>query len=256
MDAREKKTKPKSREYPAVTLVDAIAFIEKLKDYPINKPISYEIAAGTCGVKTTTNSFKYTLSSAKQYGLIATSAGKTITFLEPAKELARPTKDEDAIRRLKVECFRTPKLYAELIEAYEGRTIPSAQTLENALVNNYFILPAVAKGAAETFIKNANDVGAVQSGVLTLSAPDLDFAPNDVNDSSTSSALPSSQAQTTLDDLSMDSPEFAAPLNIPFGDKRRAVLLMPIDATKDDAEYVRDMITLMFKRVYKVESNV
>ena len=113
----------------------------------------------------------------------------------------------------------------------------------------------MAKGAAETFIKNANDVGAVQSGVLTLSDPDLDLAPVDDNDSSASSALPSSPVQTTLSDFSVDSPEFAAPLNIPFGDKRRAVLLMPIDATKDDAEYVRDMITLMFKRVYKVETD-
>ena len=86
MDVAEKKTKPKSREYPAVTLDTAIAFVEKLKDYPQNKPISYEFAASTCGVKTTTNSFKYTLSAAKQYGLIATSAGKTITLLDPAKQ--------------------------------------------------------------------------------------------------------------------------------------------------------------------------
>lgn len=46
MDATEKKTKVKSREYPAVILAAAIAFIEKLKDYPLNKPISYETAAG------------------------------------------------------------------------------------------------------------------------------------------------------------------------------------------------------------------
>lgn len=37
MDATEKKTKVKSREYPAVILAAAIAFIEKLKDYPLNK---------------------------------------------------------------------------------------------------------------------------------------------------------------------------------------------------------------------------
>mgnify|MGYP000529850617 FL=1 len=47
--------------------------------------------------------------------------------------------------------------------------------------------------------------------------------------------------------------EFAAPLNISFGDKRRAILYMPIDATRDDAEYVKAMIALMFKKVYGVE---
>ena len=80
MDANEKKSKPKSREYPAVTLDAAVAFVEKFRDYPQNKPISYDVAAETCGVKATTNSFKYTLSSARQYGLISTSSGKTISF--------------------------------------------------------------------------------------------------------------------------------------------------------------------------------
>lgn len=65
MDANEKKSKPKSREYPAITLNTAITFVEKFRDYPQNKPISYDIAAERCGVKATTNSFKYTLSSAR-----------------------------------------------------------------------------------------------------------------------------------------------------------------------------------------------
>lgn len=69
MDANEKKSKPKSREYPAITLNTAITFVEKFRDYPQNKPISYDAAAERCGVKATTNSFKYTLSSARQYEL-------------------------------------------------------------------------------------------------------------------------------------------------------------------------------------------
>lgn len=254
MDVAEKKTKLKSREYPAVTLADAIAFIEKLKDYPQNKPISYETAAGVCGVKTTTNSFKYTLSAAKQYGLIATSAGKAITLLDPAKEFARPTKSQDELRIMKIECFRTPKLYAELIQEYEGHSLPQQQTLENILINQYSILPAVAKVAAATFITNAADIGVVPSGILDLSTDEITAVT--VGEKKHEDAAP---AETTEkgpvieDSFAIEGSEFAAPLNIPFGDKRRAVLYMPLDATKEDAEYVRDMISLMLKRVYKVD---
>lgn len=254
MDVAEKKTKPKSREYPAVTLADAIAFVEKLKDYPQNKPISYESAASTCGVKTTTNSFKYTLSAAKQYGLIATSAGKAITLLDPAKQFARPTKSQEDLRLLKIECFKTPKLYAELIQEYEGHSLPPLQTLENILINQYSILPAVAKGAANTFITNATDIGIVQSGILDLSTEEITVeTASEKGYENTPQSETTAKAAAFGESFSIEGAEFAAPLNIPFGDKRRAMLYMPVDATKEDAEYVRDMISLMFKRVYKVE---
>lgn len=254
MDTTEKKTKVKSREYPAVTLAAAIAFVEKLKDYPLNKPISYETAASVCGVKITTNSFKYTLSAAKQYGLISTSAGKTITLLEPAKQFARPTKSQEELRILKIECFKAPKLYAELIKEYEGQSLPQQQTLENILVNQYSILPAVAKGAAATFITNANDLGVVQSGILDLAIDSEDQEKGGEKTSETAGESVSKVKEVVpFAEITAEEDGFAAPLNIPFGDKRRAVLYMPMDATKEDAEYVRDMISLMLKRVYKVE---
>ena len=254
MNDTEKKSKPKSKEYPAVTLSDAIAFIEKLKDYPLNKPISYDAAATTQGVKSTTNSFKYTLSAAKQYGLISTATGKTITLLEPAKQFARPTKSPEELRLLKVECFKSPKLYAELIKEYEGQSLPQPQILENILINQYSILPSVAKDAATTFINNANDIGVIQSGILDLSLENSNIETSGSNscveEASHEEDLNESMAST---DLPPVGDEFAAPLNISFGDKRRAMLYMPIDASKEDAEYVREMINLMLKRVYKVD---
>lgn len=254
MDANEKKSKPKSREYPAVTLDAAISFVEKFRDYPQNKPISYDIAAETCGVKATTNSFKYTLSSARQYGLISTSSGKTISFLEPARRFTRPTEGASALQALKFECFKTPKLYAELIAEYSGQSIPQPQVLENILVNHYDILPAVAKGAATTFIKTATEIGAVQNGILDLTLEPVESLSDDGKNADESPDSNSTiTAVETVGILPPVGEEFAAPLNISFGDKRRAILYMPIDATTDDAEYVKAMIALMFKKVYGVE---
>lgn len=255
MELNEKKTKPKSREYPAVTLSNAIAFIEKMKDFPQNKPISYELAASACGVKISTNSFKYTLSAAKQYGLIATATGKTLTLLDPAKEFARPTKSPEEHQLLKIECFKTPKLYKELIQEYNGCSLPEPQKLANILINQFSILPAVANVAASNFIVNATEIGVVQNNVLDLSIVETDAESTTINDSNHIANRGETNINTTsfsVDD-SFSGPEYAAPLYIPFGDKRRAVLYMPIDSTKEDAEYVKDMINLMFKRVYKVE---
>lgn len=254
MDANEKKSKPKSREYPAVTLDAAVAFVEKFRDYPQNKPISYDVAAETCGVKATTNSFKYTLSSARQYGLISTSSGKTISFLEPARRFARPTEGASELQALKFECFKAPKLYAELISEYTGQSIPQPQTLENILVNHYGILPAVAKVAATTFIKTAAEIGAVKNGILDLT-PEISQMSSDTAEKE-ADVTHCNIATSALDTENVLQPlneEFAAPLNISFGDKRRAILYMPIDATRDDAEYVKAMIALMFKKVYGVE---
>lgn len=252
MSAEEKKSKPKSKEYPAVTLEQAIDFVKKFKDYPRGKPISYDVAAKECEVSSATKSFRYAISSAKQFGLISTSTGLTFTLLEPAYRLVRPTESDAALKALKIECFSSPKLYSQLILDYTGKSLPSVGTLENLLVNYHQIMPAVAKGAAQKFIDSANELGIVQNGVLCLDNEIEAVASIQIADEDEVCA--DDKNNIAIDTLTADEKhEFAAPLNISFGDERRAMLYMPIDATKEDAEYVKDMISLMFKRVYKVD---
>lgn len=255
MDAKEKKSKPKSKDYPAYTLERTIEFVSKFKDFPPNKPIAYAVAAKECNVSATTKSFGYTLSAARQYGLIATSTGRSFTLLPAATRLICPTETSDALRALKVECFSNPKLYSELISTYSGKSIPVLATLENVLITYHGILPVAAKKAAETFINTANEVGVVQNGIL-----DLNIEPTEEHDELSTPEIKNEtpNAESTIGAVLPTTnltpvDEFAAPLNIPFGDKRRAILYMPIDATPDDAEYVRAMIALMFKKVYGVE---
>lgn len=262
MDNQERASKPRSKEYPAVKLEDAISFVAKFKDFPTGKPIGYAVAAKECDVSPSTKSFRYTVSAAKQFGLISTSAGLTLTLLEPAYRLVRPTESDVAIHQLKLECFRSPNLYKELIGEYEGRSIPPMVTIENLLVNYHSIMPTVAKKAAQVFVDTANEVGAIQNGVLCLDVKNGPATPDAA--AGKSKEEPVAQPEVSSGDTRMrnvasagilvpESDDFAAPLNIPFGDRRRAVLYLPVDATKEDAEYVRDMIDLMLKRVYKVD---
>lgn len=255
MDAKEKKSKPKSKDYPACTLGKAIEFVAKFKDFPPGKPISYDVAAKECNVSATTKSFVSTLSAARQFGLIATSTGRSFTLLPAALRLIRPTESADALRTLKIECFSSPKLYGELITSYSGKSVPSVPTLENIIVTYNGILPAAAKKAAETFVDTANEVGAVQNGILDLNVEPTEeqTAPVIPENKNEASDTESTSGETSLADDLAPTGEFASPLNISFGDKRRAILYMPIDATRDDAEYVKAMIALMFKKVYGVE---
>lgn len=254
MSAELKKSKPKSKEYPAVTLGQAIEFVGKFKDYPRGKPISYDVAAKECGVSSSTKSFRYTISSAKQFGLISTSTGLTFTLLEPAYRLVRPTESEAALRTLKIECFSTPKLYAEMLPDLIGKSLPSVSTIENLLVNYHQILPTTAKNAAQKFVDSATELNIIQNGVLCLDTESNSNFPTEINAENSEGNNTEIQNRSTIGGTPVvDAKEFAAPLNIPFGDKRKAVLYMPMDTTKEDAEYVKEMIALMFKRVYKVD---
>lgn len=251
MSEEAKKTRAKSKEYPADTLEQAIAFVTKFKDYPIGKAIAYDAVAKELKVSTTTKSFRYMISSARQYGLISRAAGNTISLLEPANRLIRPTESEKKLQVLKTDCFSAPKIYRELISQYNGQSLPTASTLENVLINFHGILPNVAGKAAQTFLKNANELGVVVNGVLdTNSVQDakVEESDNSQNLQQESNVIDNPHIQ----ELTLAEGEFDAPLTVPLGEHRKAVLYMPMNTEKEDAEYVRSMIDLMFKKLYGV----
>ena len=251
MENPEKRTKIRSKEYPAVTMQKALSFIMNFKDYPRNKPISHETAAQVLKLKPSTKNFVYTLSAARQFGLITTTpSGKILTLTEYANRLVRPIEEENVLKKLKIKCFLLPKLYSELINEYNGKSLPSSERLKDILISNYGIAPNAANNAAINFIDSANEVGVIQNGVLNMSIEMSTFE-------NTSSSLTNStnvHVSTPLNNLSqVPKNDFDTPLSIPFGDQKNALLYMPLSVEKEDAEYALDMIKLMFKNRYGVK---
>jgi len=255
----KKGTRKKSKDYPAYTLSAVIETLKRLKDYSPDKPIAYSLAAKECGMSPRSKSFSYMLSSARQYGLIATAEGKSFTLLASGNRMIHAAEDEASLQMLWLECFSTPKLYSDLIAIYKGKSLPEVAALENILVASHGILPTVAKRAAQTFLDTANEVGVVQNGIL-----DLDISPKPQRVAEEPRELPEDRADK--EDRApapaqepaaptVPTEEFSAPFNIPFGGKRRAVLYMPGDTTPDEAVYVQNMISLMFQQVYGERSN-
>ena len=231
----EKIKKLRSREYPAFTLNETIEFVLSLADLIMLQSISYEAVAKQMNVSATTNSFKGKISAARQFGLVATSSGGTMSFLSAAKTFAFPTGTNDDIAQLKLQCFSTPKLYSELLNLYKDKPIPAQKSLENILTTRFGITSSAKEIAAKTFIETANEVGAVVGGILTL-----DIQPTstqrkvqDEEQSDSSATISANEtAHTTRHDVGDFSFEF------PTLSGKTARLVIPRDVKIKDIDFI------------------
>jgi len=261
METNEKNSRPRSREYPAISLNQAIDYIMKIKSYPPNKPIAYSILANEHGLRnTSTRSFAYAVSTARQFGLITVS-GQTLTLTDNARLILYPTNDDPtAILGAKMDCFKKPNIYAELINDYNNRSLPSQSILENLLVTQHGIIDSVKGEAATAFLASANDAGAIVNGVFSV---DVDFnEDNTVENISVEQNITKTSQQekpnVTSATIEKESTNLSGQrvLNIPIADKADAKLYIPSDITLDDVEYIKSMIDLMLKNYVKSTSVV
>lgn len=242
----EKPKKIRSKEYPACTLNEAIEFVIALKDYVMLPSIPYEVAAKQTNVSVTTKSFKYRISSARQYGLIATSSGKTLTFLDSARAFAFPTDTVD-LNQLKLDSFSAPKLYSDLLELYGGKSIPTQQSLENVLITSFGIAPNAKEVAAKTFIDTANEIGAVVGGILTL---DVQSAPveNDQHSNNETDSIGNDISKDNEDKhKKRENVDYTShyKFEIPTLGSNTATLLIPNNVNEKDIDFIDMCIKTM-----------
>lgn len=255
----------KSSLYPSYSIDDIIEFLMLTKGYPAGRAIAYDAMAEACGLKSSyTKSLKYKISSAKQFGCITTN-NRTLSLTDLGLALLNPISN-DELQQSKVNAVKRPSLYQRLIERYENHELPRQNTLENILVREYRITESSKRIAAETFLKCMHEVGADCAGVLSFSG--IDVIPEgtsssiDINTDFDSKEVQTDQSQTnesvysnlSMTHLVQDDEEYEAPLTIPMGKQRKAVLYMPVNADTRDAEYVKNMINMMFTNLYGLNS--
>lgn len=249
----------KSSLYPAFSINEVIVFLELTKKYPAGRPISYDAMAEECGLKSSyTKSLKYKISSAKQYGCIETS-DRMIILTELGNTIIRPISDEELFES-KITAVKNPPLFKKLLEKYEGKPLPQQIALENILVRDYKITESSKKVAAETFIKCLEQVGAINAGVISfdvinnISVNDKSSEVKKENfdeiDSFADPAVENTQNSTSPIEVKCKE-DYEAPLTIPMGNHRKAILYMPVETTKKEAEYVKAMISMMFDNLYE-----
>lgn len=171
METEEKKeTKARSRLYPRYDLEDSIKFIESVSKLGGSR-VSNEAVAAEVGKAVNNSTFIGRVSSSKQFGILIQESGK-LSLSSVGKEIMFPRGDGEKSAAIK-SAFATPVLYKELIDAFNGKTIPDQVALGNRLVHDYGIEAAAKDSAARNFIRSAQYAGVLQNGILVASAETL-----------------------------------------------------------------------------------
>ncbi len=246
----------KSALYPAVTISDCIEFIETVDSFK-SRTVAYRAVADKYGLSSiTTKSFTKKVGSAKQYGLITTS-NSTIQLTDLAKKILYPV--DNNVQDLRRECFLLPPLYAALIEEYDGKAIPSVNLLANQLMNKHKISKVAKDVAARVFIQNADDLGLISAGVLSVAdrvtneaRDSADKANNALYDAADDNEQPLDKAVNTDDRERKESNDYITQ-SIPIDSGKIAKIIIPVDSTEDDLLMIRDMLDVILKRKFKIE---
>ena len=232
-----KKSREKSPLYPAVTIKEAVEFLKQI-DALGGKSVSYTSILSAMGLSSpTTRSFITRISASKQYGFITTGAS-TVQLTDFAKKILYPIDDSKQMeQKMLIEAFSKPPIYTKLIERFENKALPQKVQLSNILMNDYHIVKTVKDNAAECFIENAENLGVLLNGVLTL----------DINDSSKESYLEEQNdriEQSSAETINNEEVYIASSMpsyynfEIPTLNGKSVKIQIPEEITEKDLDYI------------------
>lgn len=238
----------KSTQYPGTTWSKAVNLIETIKNKFNGSAVSYENLADAYNVASTTRSFTGRLSGAKQYGLIETS-GSVVTLTTIGREYAYPT-SASSRSKIMFECVKKPKLFSDLIDRFNGKSLPTKELLGNILMSEYGILQQVKDIVADIFLTTIHECGFELNGVLNYTDNSVEVNLEDekvkINDNPEDSR---SNVELTE---SPKEKENNIRIVYPSLEGVYACIEFSRNATKEDLLGLRDMLDVFLKRQFKV----
>lgn len=253
MDIQENKQREKSSLYPGVTWNDALEFARNAENLS-SKQISYNSLANFYNLNSfQTKSFQAKLSAAKQFGFI-TTGDQVLQVTDMAKRLLYPTSEEE-INRIKVKCFSSPPLYNKLIERFLNKALPTQGVLENILFNEHKIAKNAKEIAAICFLKSIEQLGFAQAGVFKMEIPEISQDKqqsfSQTNGPHAEVYIPTAPKTSVNEELNMKD-YFKFELTLKNG--KNALLYLPDNTEKEDAELIWDMLGVILKRKYGINT--
>lgn len=225
----------KSAMYPSITIEESYEFI-KLIDGIGGKIVSYSMVLEKLGLTNpTTKSFINKVSTTKQFGFITTGSS-TIQLTESAISILYPTGDENNLHKILVEAFEKPPLYAKLIKELDGKEMPNKEKLSNILMAQYRIIKSVKDNAANCFIKSAEYLGLVKSGVLFIKSDDEYQNKSSDTNSFLDNQVTNRNIEPTLETSNSQSKGYN--FEIPTLSKAVASFYIPDTITEKDIDYI------------------
>lgn len=242
-DTIDKKPREKSALYPAIPISECYDFVRQI-DKLGGKAVSYASILNTMGLTSpSTKSFLNRIGASKQFGFI-TTGGSTAQLTDLARRILYPSAGELESKKLLIEAFCNPPLYARLITRFRDKAVPSQSQLGNILMNEYRIIKQVKDNAAKCFIESADYLGLLKNGVLCM---DMDITQSQ----SSPSNIDNQEAQSTQADFSQEGSEKTNQhedgylFEIPTMSKKTASFYIPDGVTEKDIDYIKLYIEKM-----------
>ena len=156
-------SRPRSRNFPAMSLGKAVDWLSEIRDALGFKPFSKTMLAQAFNLSSTSGSFFAKVGAMNAYGLLEGSS-EQLRISDVGKRILAPQSDEDRRNAIQ-KAFQTPDLFADLLRDFGGSPLP--QQLANRLLHQYSITDASKDVAAQSFIESARFAGLLEdSGVL------------------------------------------------------------------------------------------
>lgn len=228
-------TKEKSALYPYYDLKESLDFTKVVQRLAGKGMATEELLAAELGNSKTTKSFRYKISSARQFGFIVkTKEGIQIT--NRARQILNPVNESD-IHELLKESFTLPPLYKKLIKTYDGEQLPKIDSIANLMYTQLNIARAVKDRAAKIFINSANFAKMIdESGKLSTTEdeyPDENRTEDKLDDFI--------EKPTSETDVSIDYQK----VQMALAGGRNAKLIVPRDISIEDVERMKKLIDLL-----------
>lgn len=239
MEEKKRKEVRRSNSYPSINITEAYELVEFIYKNSGNTFINLDDIAKMTNKSVGNMSQK--IGSAVQYNLLELKSGTGYRATELFKKIYRPISDVEKDASL-VECFKSPKLYNELIEKYENNPLPSEMVLPNILERDHSIYDEAAKKASQIFLNNVYKLQLINShNELVLYKIDEDEEESQTYNNNNEEQKNSS----VLPQISTDS------LKIEIGllNNRKAIIIYPQDLNKTDIEIMKLQLTVLDKLV-------
>jgi hypothetical protein len=168
---KAKKVVDRSAAYPSITIEDAVAFSQSVvKSFPKEGTLITREDIATVLKKPSSSSVQREVATCAQYGLfIKDKEGYKIS--SKAKLLNNQFIPNVERSKIFLDCFRSPKLYKDIIQNFDGHSIPSE--LPYILVRSHQISDKAAPEAARIFLANAAFCRVLdENGVLNVEGKD------------------------------------------------------------------------------------
>jgi hypothetical protein len=153
-DARDKRPIERSAAYPIISLPDAIEFVTEIsKHYTATQIINRDDIAIV--LRKAAATIIRDVAAAAQYSLLLKHKdGYQISQL--FKDYCNPISEKER-KKILLEIFKSPKLFSDLIEKYDGHAVPLE--LKTHLIRFHKIAERAAPDAAEVFFDSARYAG-------------------------------------------------------------------------------------------------